>query len=94
MSVRARLTLDTGRRAVVVPRDAMLKFPDGREVVWVVNPGNGDFTVIETPVVTGVVFDGMVEIVSGLPAGAQIVIRGNETLLNGQRVSPQATTKG
>ena len=40
-----------------------------------------------TRVATGVVFDGQVEILEGLTAGAQVVVQGNEALQNGQRVT-------
>jgi RND family efflux transporter MFP subunit len=87
MSARARLTLDTGRRGLTVPRDALLKFPDGQVVVWVVEDGTDGLQVSETRVATGVAFDGQVEILEGLTAGAQVVVQGNEALQNGQRVT-------
>lgn len=87
MSARAQLTLDTGRRGLTVPRDAILKFPDGQVVVWVVEDGNDGLQVSETKVATGVVFDGQVEILEGLTAGARVVVQGNEALQNGQRVT-------
>jgi RND family efflux transporter MFP subunit len=87
MSAHARLTLDTGRRGLTVPRDAILKFPDGQVVVWVVENGSDGLQVNETRVATGVVFDGQVEILEGLTAGAQVVVQGNEALQNGQRVT-------
>jgi membrane fusion protein (multidrug efflux system) len=86
MSARAQLTLATGRRGLTVPRDAILNYPDGRVVVWVVENGSEGPQVSETPVATGVVFDGNVEILEGLTADAQVVVQGNEALQNGQRV--------
>jgi membrane fusion protein, multidrug efflux system len=87
MSARAQLTLSNGRRGLTVPRDALLKFPDGRAVVWVIEASPDGTKVIETRVATGAVFNGMVEIIEGLSAGAQVVIEGNEALQNGQRVA-------
>lgn len=87
MSVRATLKLATGRRGLVVPRDAILRYPDGRVVVWTVEPGQEGPVVRENPVVTGAAFDSLVEIRSGLSEGAQVVVEGNETLQNGQRVT-------
>lgn len=87
MSARAQLTLDTGRRGLTVPRDAILKFPDGQVVVWVVEDSSDGLQVSETRVATGVVFDGQVEILAGLAAGAKVVVQGNEALRNGQRVT-------
>jgi len=87
MSARGRLVIDTGRRGVVVPRDAILRFPDGRMTVWVVGK-QGELTVVREQIVrTGFEFDGLVEITSGLADGEVIVVRGNETLQEGQAVT-------
>ncbi|CAA0101176.1 Efflux pump periplasmic linker BepF [Halioglobus japonicus] len=87
MSARAQLTLTTGRSGLTVPRDAILNYPDGRVVVWVVNSDADGASVSETLVKTGVVFDGRVEIVEGLSADAQVVVQGNEALQNDQQVT-------
>ncbi len=86
MSARARIRIDTGREAVIVPRDALLLYPDGRKTVWVADADSGETTVSERRVETGVEFDGFVEIRSGLDAGMAVVTRGNEALQNGQTV--------
>ena len=55
--------------------------------VWVVDSG-GDLPVVrEQSVRTGFEFDGVVEIASGLSDGDVVVVRGNETLQEGQTVS-------
>jgi multidrug efflux pump subunit AcrA (membrane-fusion protein) len=89
MSARAAIRIDTGRAAVVVPRDAVLLYPDGRKTVWVAEPEGGDVVVREQRVRTGVEFDGFVEVQSGLDAGMSVVSRGNEALRNGDVVIPQ-----
>jgi membrane fusion protein (multidrug efflux system) len=94
MSATAQLTLDAGRRGLTVPRDAILKFPDGRAVVWVVERDDEGLLVTETRVNTGMIVDGRVEIRNGLNAGAQVVVRGNESLRNGQRVVLLPATTG
>ncbi len=86
MSVRAVLRLGTDREAEVVPRDALIRYPDGRTIVWVARI-DGDRQVVHERVVrTGLVFDGSVEILDGLDAGERVVIRGNEALRDGQQV--------
>ncbi len=94
MSVRARLTLDTGRRGVVVPRDAILRYPDGRVVVWTVAVGPQGTVVQENQVSPGETFDSLVEILNGLEPGDRIVVRGNEALQNGQSVSIRENLPG
>lgn len=86
MSARARLTLATGSTGVTVSRDAILNYPDGRVIVWIVEDGADGAQVREAQVTTGIVFDGNVEILEGLSAGEQVVVQGNEALRNGQRV--------
>jgi RND family efflux transporter MFP subunit len=86
MSARAMLRIDTGRSGVVVPQDALLRYPDGRTVVWIAR-GNGDEReVTEQRVRIGLQFDGRVAIVEGLEAGTPVVTEGNEALQDGQAV--------
>jgi RND family efflux transporter MFP subunit len=87
MSARASIRMNAGREAVVVPRDALLRYPDGRRTVWVADAKAGETTVHEQRVETGLEFDGYIEILSGLEAGVAVVTRGNEALQNGQTVS-------
>jgi RND family efflux transporter MFP subunit len=86
MSVSATLKLPTGRDGLVVPRDALLRYPDGRTVLWTVHRDDSIETVQERVVRTGLRFDGMVEVSSGVEAGDRVVVEGNEALRDGQRV--------
>lgn len=86
MSARAALNLDSGRRGMAIPRDALIKYPDGRDVVWVVEESDGGEMVAEKRVDTGLVFGGMVEVREGLSLTDRVVVEGNETLQPGQRV--------
>lgn len=86
MSARATLRIDTGRTSVVVPRDALIRYPDGRVTVWVARHNSDTHTVSEQRVQTGLTFAGQVEIVAGLEAGTPVVVRGNENLREGQQV--------
>lgn len=87
MSARGTLKIDTGDSGIAVPRDAILRFPDGRVTVWVVDDGDGNQQVHERTVQTGLEFDGFVEVLDGISAGDRVVVRGNETLQEGQEVS-------
>ena len=87
MSVRGRLYVDTGRDGIAVSRDAILRFPDGRVTVWIIDTA-GDVAVVRERIVrTGAEFDGFVEVISGLSGGDVVVVRGNETLQEGQEVT-------
>jgi RND family efflux transporter MFP subunit len=87
MSVRGRIKLDAGRSGVAVSRDAILRFPDGRITVWVVEDGGELPVAREQMVQTGFEFDGLVEITEGLAEGDLVVTRGNEALQDGQAVT-------
>lgn len=89
MSVSATLLLDTDRRGIAIPRDALLRYPDGRVTVWLVENFSGwgqPARVRERQVTTGLSFDGLIEIPSGLEAGQLVIIRGNESLQQSQTV--------
>lgn len=87
MSARGKLATDTGRKGVAVSRDAILRFPDGRVTVWIIDADRDAPVVRERIVKTGLEFDGLIEIVAGLNAGDRVVVRGNETLQESQAVS-------
>lgn len=87
MSASAVLRLKTGTKGVVVPRDALMLYPDGRVTVWVVNHHSDNTTVSEHQVQTGLSFNGKVTITSGLTPDTIIVVQGNESLRDGQTVT-------
>jgi RND family efflux transporter MFP subunit len=89
MSARGAIRIDTHRQAVVVPRDAVLMYPDGRKTVWVVEVEDGESVVHEKRIEAGIEFDGLVEVRSGLEAGLDVVTRGNEALRDGEVVMPR-----
>ena len=89
MSVHGTLNLSTGRQGVVISRDAILRYPDGRVTVWVIDPDSEPPTVAEKRVTTGHSFDGRITIREGIQAGEIIVVRGNESLQEGQQVRVQ-----
>lgn len=86
MSVNATLNIPTSREGLVVLRDATLRQPDGRVIVWTAEQTDNGLVAVETPVQTGQAFAGQIEILSGLHADAQVIIRGNETLQNRQKI--------
>ena len=89
MSVHGKLNLTTGREGVVISRDAILRYPDGRVTVWVVKQDSEPPTVTERRVTTGYSFDGQITIREGIEPGDVIVVRGNESLQESQQVRIQ-----
>jgi membrane fusion protein (multidrug efflux system) len=86
VSVTVNISLATGRRGTAVPRDAVLRYSDGRSVAWVIRRVDGVDRADERLVTTGLSFDGLVEIRSGVEPGERVVVSGNETLRNDQMV--------
>lgn len=86
MSARVEIGLAMGQRGLVVSQDALIRYPDGRVSVWVVEEKDAEHQVSERKVEIGVAFKGVVHIRSGLVAGQKVVVRGNEALREGQTV--------
>ncbi|MEM1229153.1 MAG: efflux RND transporter periplasmic adaptor subunit [Pseudomonadota bacterium] len=86
MSANASLSLATGNTRVTVPRDAVLRYSDGRTVVWIAEQTDGLERARERRVETGLSFEGQVEILSGIDAGDRVVVAGNEALRDGQPI--------
>jgi len=86
MSARVSFDLGASVQAVSLPRDALVRQPDGSSLVWVVQDDGTQATVAARQVEVGRSLGGQVEIRTGVEAGALVVLRGNETLEDGQRV--------
>ena len=86
MSAGATLYLGAGHTAVVIPRDALLRKPDGGISVWILDDSGDEPVVRERSVRIGVDMGQLVEARSGVAAGERVVTRGNEALRDGQTV--------
>ena len=86
VSATARLALETGRTRISVPRDAVLRYSDGRSVAWIVETVDGIDRARERLIETGLSFDGRMEITRGIDARERVVVVGNESLRNDQAV--------
>lgn len=86
MSAKVTLDLQTDEKGIVLSRNAILRYPDGRTTVWVVDSSEGTATVSERQVTLGRAFDGNVHIKSGVSQGDFVVVRGNESLAPGDTV--------
>lgn len=86
MSAQASLRLASAERGIVIPRDAIIRYPDGRATVWVIEDDGEETTVAERQVRLGRAFDGRIHVREGLVAGERVVVSGNEALRPAQRV--------
>jgi RND family efflux transporter MFP subunit len=85
-SVRIELPAAAGS-SVLVPTDALLRYPDGGNGVFVAVDEDGTLRAHQRRIAIGRELDGRVEVLDGLAAGEQVVVRGNEGLRDGQAVS-------
>jgi multidrug efflux pump subunit AcrA (membrane-fusion protein) len=84
-SATAVIGLPGSQKALVIPRDALLPYPDGSHSVFVVRDGAGGTTAVERAVKLGR-GGAQVEVLEGIEPGDRVVVRGNERLRNGQAV--------
>lgn len=88
MSARATLTLPGEQASLAVPRDALVRYPDGRVTVWLAEPRDGALLAREQRVRVGGGLDDLVTVLEGLNAGDRVVVRGNESLRDGRELAP------
>ena len=93
MFARVSLELPTGRKAVYVPKDAVVRRDRGA-TVFAVEDGVAKMRVVRT----GPAVEGLIEVQDGgLAAGQEVVVVGNETLQDGakvRKVAPGAAPPG
>ncbi len=88
-SARAHLSLD-GSASLGIPRDALLRHPDGGYSVYVAVEAEGGLRAQRRPLQLGRESGQRVEVREGLREGEQVVVRGNESLQDGQPIQARA----
>lgn len=79
-------------QSTLIPRDAIVKKPDGTEFVWRIDAKGDELRAVQVDVQTGKPYLQNIEVIAGkIQAGDQIVIRGNEILQPGQLVKIRET---
>jgi multidrug efflux pump subunit AcrA (membrane-fusion protein) len=88
-SARARISLPATEPALAVPRDALLRQPDGGYSLFVA-VREGEAWIARQRTVKVLRDRGsLVAIAEGIAAGERVVVRGNEALRDGQPVRPE-----
>lgn len=85
-SARAEISLPAGEPALAVPRDALLRQPDGGYSLFVVVEEGGRLLARQRSVRVLRDQGERVAVASGLSAGERVVVRGNEQLRDGDPV--------
>ena len=86
MSAQALLRVAGNRDVLTVPRDAILRDAYGASRVWTLADVDGAPVATQHTVEVGRSFEGNTELRNGLAPGDRVVVRGNETLREGQPV--------
>jgi len=86
MSARARFELAGTGEVLRVPRDALIRYPDGTTTVWVVDRGQDQPRVNQQPVTVRRYVGDLAELDDGLAPDQPVVVRGNELLTEDQPV--------
>ncbi len=87
MSAKVLFDIQTDEAVLVAPRDAVVRVPGGGGTrMWVVEQTAEGARAQMRQVRLGRGANGFVEVLDGLAAGDQVVVRGNESLGNGQPV--------
>ena len=86
MSARARIRLQTATDALLVPRDALIRYPDGTTTLFVVDRSVSPPVARQREVTLGRVDGDRAVIAGGLEPDLPVVTRGNELLVDGQPV--------
>lgn len=80
MSASATFSVPSDRKTLVLPRDAIVRLPSGMVQVWRVEDENGAPIARPRNVRIGSSTGQLVQILDGIEAGDQVVVKGNETL--------------
>ncbi len=72
--------------SVKIPRDAVVRFPDGSAKVWIVEKAEESLQVRSRIIRTAGALGEFAEVTEGLEGGETVVVRGNEGLQEGQKV--------
>lgn len=90
MFAEARIATAVRPTAVVIPEDALMPAPGGRNAVWVIVGGKA----LRREITVGVRRAGVVEATSGVTAGEQVVVGGVMQLAEGATVAPTVVARG
>lgn len=79
--VRLKLLNDVQQKAIMVPQGALVRSGDSECVYRVI-----DGSAIQTEVIVGDVYEGMVEILGGITEGDVVIVNGQERIRDGMKV--------
>ena len=87
MSARVRIKLEHENEAMLLPRDAIVRKPNGSEMLWLFDDTGDQKLARSIPVKSGRAYRNNVEVfATDLKVGDKVIVRGNEILRANQSV--------
>ncbi|HUG99110.1 MAG TPA: efflux RND transporter periplasmic adaptor subunit [Gammaproteobacteria bacterium] len=86
MSARVQISLPGTSAVTLVPRDAIIRYPDGTTTIWIVETADGREVARQHQVELLRVVGERAELAGELEPGRRVIIRGNEVLSEGEPV--------
>lgn len=86
MSARAIFRPNTEEHPLMISRDAIIRSAEGQTLVWIVHGQEGDLRAARRVVELGATRGNRVEVRSGVSDNDRVVVRGNESLRDGQQI--------
>ena len=71
---------------IAVPSSTITQNAEGSEIVFTAASSGDHFVVSSAPVKTGMTYNGMTEIIEGLNAGDQVIVKGSQSVFDGLEV--------
>lgn len=94
MSGRVSFSFEGDKEVLQVPRDSVIRFPDGSTKLWIVNDENGKPVASSRLVQLGQGLGNKIEVIGGIEPGVKVILLGNEGLREGQPVEISAAALG
>lgn len=94
MSARAAFAIGGAPHALSVPRDALVRSANGSQIIWTVDRSRGEPRALARQVELGRSLATNVEVLAGLDAGVDVIVRGNEGLRDGLKLDIRAGLPG
>lgn len=85
-SAQVTFHLLSNEPVLAVPRDALVRRADGTVTVWVAQSAGEGWQATARRVDLGRTYSDRIEVLAGLEPGQQVIIRGNETVREGQAI--------
>ncbi len=86
MSALATFRPPADESALMIARDAIIRSAEGETLVWLAQESDGSLRAVRRPVELGVTRGDRIQALAGLAANDQVVVRGNESLREGQLI--------